>query len=315
MKQSIDDEKRAKSTRDIIFMPMGHHHHARKNIGVAFFINLIFTIIELIGGLMTNSLAILSDAIHDLGDCMSLGLAWYLEKLSGRGKDSQFSYGYRRFSIMGASITSSILVIGSGVIIFRAIPRLIEPEVADGLGMIWLAVIGVVFNGLAAYRLMRGSSLNERTVYLHLLEDVLGWVAVFIGALLIYYFDWYIVDPILSIAIAIFVLYNAIRNLLESTNIFLQRIPEEYDLEQIRLELLSTKKVKDIHDLHLWTLDGEYHILTAHVVVDTDTFQWEDTREIKATIKALLRGRGIPHATLEFEMINEECNDSPDTQL
>lgn len=301
-------------TRLGIFEPMGHHHlhhhpheHASNNIGTAFLLNAVFTIIEIIGGLYTNSLAILSDAIHDFGDCMSLGLAWILEKKSDRKRDDFYSYGYRRYSIMGALITSSILVVGSAIIFYRAIPRLLQPEETDGLGMLWLALIGIAFNGFAAWKLHKGQSLNERTVYLHLLEDVLGWVGVLLGAIFIYWFEWYIIDPILSIAIALFVLYNAFKNLSASSTIFLQRIPVNYDLQEIKSILLLPEEVKGVHDLHLWTMDGEYHILSAHIAIDQNQRAWQDLVTIKEKLKTALEEKGIAHATLEFEDIHEEC--------
>ncbi|MDX1683908.1 MAG: cation diffusion facilitator family transporter [Saprospiraceae bacterium] len=278
-----------------------------KNIGTAFFLNLVFTLIEIVGGLWTNSLAILSDAIHDLGDCISLGMAWIMERISGKERDQKYSYGYRRFSIMGAIITSAVLILGSLIIIFRAVPRLTTPESTDSLGMIYLAILGIAFNGFAAWRLHGGTSLNERTVFLHLLEDVLGWASILIGAILMYLFEWYIVDPILSIGIALFVLYNAIRNLKLSADIFLQKTPQPYDLDEIAGLIKRDKDVRDVHDLHLWTMDGEFHILTAHIVVKLDDLSWHEMIQLKRHLKRELKGIGIHHATLELETSEKEC--------
>jgi len=163
-----------------------HHIHRRLheegNISKAFFLNLSFTVVEIIGGLFTNSLAILSDALHDFGDSISLGLAWYFQRLSKKDRDQNFSYGYGRFSLLGALVNSVILTVGSVFILYKAIPGVLAPEEADSLGMIWLALLGVVVNTLAVATLKKGQSLNEKVVRLHLLEDVFGWVAVLIGA-------------------------------------------------------------------------------------------------------------------------------------
>ena len=177
------------------------HHHATDSIKVAFWLNLFFTIIEIVGGFYTNSIAIISDALHDLGDSFALGLAWYFQKLSQRGRDRKFSYGYGRFSTLAAMINSGLLLAGSIYVISVAIPRLIHPQETYATGMIWLAVVGLLVNGIAAYRLSSGSSLNERAARLHLLEDVLGWAAVLVGAVIIKLTGWTILDPILSLGI------------------------------------------------------------------------------------------------------------------
>ena len=190
---------------------MAHHHHhhehdhAEGNIRVAFFLNVGFALIELIGGLYTNSLAILSDALHDLGDSLSLGLSWYFQKISKKGRTKNFSYGYKRFSLLAAIINSIVLVTGSIIIITHAIPKLLSPTETNSKGMLLLAILGIVINGAAVLRLQKGKSLNEKVVSLHLLEDVLGWVAILIGSIFMMYFDAPFLDPLLSIGITLFV--------------------------------------------------------------------------------------------------------------
>ena len=196
------------------------HHHATGNIKVAFFLNLSFTIIELIGGFYTNSLAIMSDAVHDLGDSLSLGLSWYFQKVSNKKATTNFSYGFARFSLLGAIINSVVLTVGSIFIISEAIPRIISPEVSDAVGMMWFAILGIIVNGVAVLRLKRGTSINERVVALHLLEDVLGWVAVLIASIVMQFWDLPILDPILSLLIAAYVLFNVFKNIKESFIIF-----------------------------------------------------------------------------------------------
>lgn len=284
-------------------------HSDVKNLKLAFFLNLGFTIIELIGGLFTNSLAILSDALHDFGDSMSLGLAWYLQIVSKKGKTKKFTYGYRRFSLLGAIINSLVLIVGSIVILYRAIPRLMHPEEAQAEGMMVLAVLGIIVNGLAVMRLRKGKSINEKVVSLHLLEDVLGWVAVLIGAIVIYFTHWYIIDPILSLGIMLYVLYNIYHNIKESVEIILQAAPSSISIDKVEELILTVEGVTGSHEVHLWTLDGEKGILTAHILIHQD--YKDKTASIKRKIKQLMLQHGIDHCTLELEMSMEECVELP----
>lgn len=286
--------------------PHGQHHHGTKNLKVAFFLNLGFTIIEVIGGLLTNSVAILSDALHDLGDSLSLGLSWYFQKLSGKGRDKTFSYGYSRFSLIGAVINSAVLLAGSGVIIYEAIPRLFAPEQPDAQGMMLLAVVGIIFNGAAVLKLRKGTSINEEAVSLHLLEDVLGWVAVLVGAIIMNFYNAPIIDPILSLLIAVYILYNVFKNIKKSFRIILQGTPSGVKIDKLLQQIKKKPAVRDIHDYHLWTMDGEYYIFTAHLVVNSDQ-NLEDLAEIKQHVRTLLKSFNIEHATIEFETEDETC--------
>ncbi len=293
---------------------MAHHHHHKhghthdtSNIKVAFFINLLFTIIEIIGGVMTNSIAILSDAVHDLGDSLSLGLAWYFQNYSKKKRSPSFSYGYGRFSLLGAVINSIVLVVGSIFIFIEAIPRLIEPQQPETQGMMILAVLGVVFNGAAVLRLKKGTSVNERVVSLHLLEDVLGWVAVLIGSIIMHFFDIPIIDPILSLGIALFILMNVYKNLKEAIQIIMQGVPDDTDVKEVEHRLLSYPEIKEIHDIHVWSMDGEYNIMTAHIVVDHEG-ALKDLEPLKNKIREDLKELHIEHVTLEFEVDEENCS-------
>lgn len=284
-----------------------HHHHTDvKNIQVAFFLNFAFTIIEIIGSIFTNSVAVLSDAIHDLGDCISLGLAWYFQKMAKKGSNNSYSYGYKRFSLLGAIINSAVLVTGSVFILTKAIPRIIHPEETHAGGMFFLAIVGILVNGAAVFRLKSGNSINERVVSLHLLEDVLGWAAILIGSIIMYFFDLPVIDPILSIAIAIFVLYNVLKNVRQSLRIILQGIPEEVDIQEISDFLKQNKQIKDIHDLHIWSIDGTYNVLTVHVVL-CKVLTLEEISTLKNEIRESLIQKSIQHATIEFETSDEEC--------
>ncbi len=284
-------------------MAHDHHQHAdnQSNVGLAFFLNLGFTVIEIIGGFWTGSIAILSDALHDLGDSFSLGLAWYFQRLSRRGRNENFTYGYKRFNTLGALITGIMLVAGSVIILTRAVPALWQPTEPDAGGMIWLAVLGVIVNGAAVFRLRKGGdSLNERVITWHLLEDVLGWVAVLIGSVLMYYFDLPWIDPALSIGIAMYILYGVVQQLWQVGKIMVEAVPEGLDFEAIKQELDSVDGVLNAHHLHLWTLDGEYHLASVHLVVD-EARDMDSLTQLKNRVRQVLHDAGVEHATLELE--------------
>ncbi|MDX9748434.1 MAG: cation diffusion facilitator family transporter [Paludibacter sp.] len=289
-----------------------HHHHSTpdhpvsgtKNIRFAFFLNLGFTLIEIAGGLLTNSVAILSDALHDFGDSISLGLAWYFQKLSVKGSNEKYSYGYKRFSLIGALANSLILVIGSIFILSETIPRLLNPQPANEVGMFWLAILGILVNGAAVIRLKKGTSLNEKVVSLHLLEDVLGWAAILVGSVLMYFFNLPFIDPLLSIMISIYILSNVAQSIREGMRILLQATPDDIRLQDIRQRLLNHPLIEDVHDLHVWSADGSYHVMTMHVVLKKDT---TGIPELKTEIRTILKEEKIEHATIEFENSEEAC--------
>lgn len=283
-----------------------HHHHAEGNIKVAFFLNLGFTIIEIVGGILTNSLAILSDALHDLGDSLSLGLSWYFQKISKKGRTNSFSFGYKRFSLLGAIINSTILIVGSIIILTEAIPKIFNPEEVHVQGMFYLAILGILVNGAAVLRLRKGDTMNERVVSLHLLEDVLGWVAVLIGSVIMMYADAPFIDPLLSVFISIYVLYNVYKNLKKSMRIILQGIPEDVSIEHIREKLKRIPSITNVHDCHVWSMDGNYNVLTIHLVLDKD-YQLSEQVALKQKVRKVLKGESVNHITIELENQDEHC--------
>ncbi|MEM8673829.1 MAG: cation diffusion facilitator family transporter [Cyanobacteria bacterium P01_G01_bin.67] len=284
-----------------------HSHQITKDIKLAFFLNLSFAILEIFGGLWTNSLAIVSDAVHDLGDSVSLGLAWYLEKYSNKTSDLAFSYGYRRLSSLAALINTLILFIGSLYVITQAIPRVLNPEPTNAQGMILFAALGIAVNGLAMLRLAKTSSLNGRVVAWHLLEDALGWFAVLIVSVALLFTNFYLLDPILSILIAVYVFYNAIANLRQTLLLFLQVVPENIDLHQLETSITALDKVDSLHHTHVWSLDGEHHVLTTHIVIENNTTR-EQILGIKGAIKHLGDSLHLEHITVEVEYLNEHCS-------
>lgn len=284
----------------------GDIQYGTGNIKIAFLINLSFTLIELVGGLLTNSVAILSDALHDLGDSVGLGLAWFLEKVSHKRRDSSFTYGYRRFSLLSAYINSVILIVGSVLILTISIPRLFNPLQPDLDGMLLLAILGILFNGFSALKLRRGASLNQRVVSWHLMEDILGWLAILIISIVMRFWYLPVLDPVFSILITLIVLFGVIKNFQKTLKIFLQAKPDSFDVQELENRLVGVVGVNSIHDTHLWTMDGDYLVMTVHVVVD-DGIQEQAILEIKGCIKEIVRERKIEHLTIEIEYESEKC--------
>lgn len=284
-----------------------HNHHddqGTKNIKVAFFLNLLFSLIELVGGIYTNSVAILSDAVHDFGDSVSLGLSWFLQKKSNQKRDAYYSYGYKRFSLLGAIFISVVLIISSFFIITESIKRLMEPQATNAQGMVVLAILGIIVNGAAAYRLKQGKSMNEKAVSIHLLEDVFGWIAVLIAGIVMQFVDLPIIDPILSLAITLWVLMNIYKNLRATFKVLLQEVPQNVDVESMLTHIKALPFVEGLHDFHLWSLDGEKNIMTLHVVTSGNIGN-ADLLKLKKNIRDLALCYSVEHVTLEFENESE----------
>ncbi|MGC9360762.1 MAG: cation diffusion facilitator family transporter [Anaerolineae bacterium] len=295
---------------------MHTHHHEQDAIGgsgnlrVAFWLNLSFAVIELLGGWWTGSLAILSDALHDLGDSISLALAWRLARFGERDSDHRYSYGYRRFTMLGALANIAILAGGSILVLSEAIPRLWHPQQPDARGMLLLALLGIAANGLAALRLKHERSLNARTAALHLLEDVLGWAAVLLVSIVLLFADLAVLDPILSIVVGGFVLVNAGRYLHRAGRLLLQGVPHDVDLAALQARLVSIQGVVAVHHAHFWSLDGEHHVFSVHLVVLAGTTP-ANAIAIKCAAREMLHGLGIEHSTIEIEWEGETCGARP----
>lgn len=272
-----------------------------KNILIAFVLNLSFSLVEFVGGIFTGSVAIISDSIHDMGDALSIGISYALEKKSNKLPDENYTYGYGRFSVLGGLITTVILFIGSATVIVNAISRIINPTEINYDGMIIFALVGVAINFAAVYFTREGDSINQRAVNLHMLEDVLGWVVVFVGAIVMRFTDWAIIDPIMSIGVAVFILINAGKNLKEVLDIFLEKTPEEISVRDIAVNLSDIDGVTDVHHIHLRSIDGSDVYATMHIVAQGDF------REIKHKVRDELRRFGIVHSVIETETPDECC--------
>lgn len=256
---------------------------------------------------MVNSIAILSDAVHDLGDSLSLGTAWFLERKSGKPANERFSFGYRRFSLFGALINSLVLIAGSVYVVTEAIDRIIEPQHSNAQGMLYFAIAGVLVNGYAAWKLSKGKNMNQRVVTWHLLEDVLGWVAVLIVAIVLQFWDNHYLDPVLSLLITLFILFNVFRRLRETLLIFLQGIPRDISLEEIKANLLAIEGIESLHHTHIWSLDGEKHVFSTHVKLDP-LQNMADLNRVKDQIRDELKGYQFSHCTVETELNEENCS-------
>ncbi len=270
-----------------------------RNILIAFLLNSLFAVFEFIGGIFTGSVAIISDAVHDLGDAASIGISYFLEKKSKKQPDEKYTYGYVRYSVIGSLITTLILFIGSLAVISNAVERIITPTEINYNGMIIFAVVGVCVNFCAALFTRGEGSLNQKAVNLHMLEDVLGWALVLLGAIIMRFTNFAIIDPIMSICVALFILINACRNLKEIIDIFLEK--SSVDINELKHHLLEIEGVLDVHHIHLRTIDGQRIYATMHIVTNGDH------AEIKQKVRQELNEHGIVHATLELEAEGEHC--------
>ncbi len=277
----------------------GHGDTARGRLALAFALNLAFTVIELVGAWFTNSAAIAADAVHDLGDSLALGFAWGMQGVAGRSRDETYSYGYRRLSLVGALVNGIVLLVGSAVVLYESVPRLWDPPTPDARGMLLLAVLGVVVNGAAALRVRAGATLNERMVSVHLMEDVLGWVAVLVVSAVMLITPVPILDPLLSVAITLWVGWNAVRNLRGTVDLFLQAVPESIVVADLCAEARKVMGVVALRHVHVWSLEGEHHVLSGQLLVEESSL--EVALQRREDVRHALHCAGIHHVTLELQ--------------
>lgn len=273
------------------------------NILIAFILNLSFSIFELFGGIITNSVSILSDSIHDLGDAISIGISYFLEKKSKKGVDLNYTYGYVRYSVLGGFITTVILLVGSILVIISSIKRIINPVSINYQGMILLSIIGVILNGMASYFTKDGDSINQSSVNLHMLEDVLGWIVVLIGSIIMNFTDIKIIDSIMSICVSIFIFISAFKNLINITDLFLEHTPKDIDINKLKKEILNIDEISDVHHIHIWSIDGYNNYATMHIVSKSNNID-----EIKNKVRKVLSNNNICHSVIETE--SKICDDN-----
>ena len=274
-----------------------HGNGAGKNILSAFFINLTFTIISLIGGWLTNSMAIISDSIHDLGCTVSIALAWVFERIAGHKPTPRFTFGYHRFTLLGAFVNAFILLSGSAVVLYESIGRMAHPEEVNAEGMLWFALLAILFKGLAVWRTWTGASVNQRMVSLHLLGDCLGWVAVLIASAVMLFVEIPLLDPILSVCISLYILYNVVHNLIVAFRIVLEGVPSNVDYKALKTAAAALPGIADIEALRVWSLDNEHH--AAEVVITTTLTTWDEVEALKSSLRTLLARHGIEQSVIE----------------
>lgn len=277
-----------------------HHHHkeASENLAFVFFLNLTFNIIVIIGGLATNSMAILADCIHDMSDTISMAIAWILEHISQKDSTDTFSYGYQRFSILGAVITSTFVIIMAFFILSESISRLFSPEGVDAGGMLIVGILGLVFKTISVWRLHGGETFNEKAIFYHLLGDIFEWIAILILSLiLIFWQDVTYLDPFVSIGIAIWLIFNLGRTLVKSLEVLLQKTPDNFDVNEFKEKILAIGGVKAIDDFHVWSLDGIDSVMTLKVKIDDVNNQ----ESVKKEIYAISNEYHVIDITIEFD--------------
>ncbi len=269
--------------------------------------NASFAVIELIGGYLTNSVAIYSDALHDFGDSLALLFSYFAEKLSHKDADKKFTFGYRRFSILSALINGVILLLGSIFVIYEASLRIMSPEEVSPEGMLGLAILGILVNSFAAYKLSKDDGMNTKMVMFHLLEDLLGWVAVLTVSIVLLFKPWYVLDSILSILISLVILRGVYKNLMKVGLIFLQKFPDELEFEQLKKEVIELELVNDIHAVKGWSIDDTTYYLRFHVLLPEET-NIGTVDSLKVKIKEILKKYNVAYSTIEFESVNG-CDD------
>ena len=277
-----------------------HHHHKRagENLEFVFFMNLVFNIIVIIGALATNSMAILADFIHDAADTISIAIAWILEKVSQKESSENYSYGYQRFSILGAVIISVFVIIMAFVILSEAIPRLFSPEGIDAEGMFLVAIVGLIFKSFSVYKLHKGETFNEKAIFFHQLGDIFEWLAILVlSVVLIFWKGVPYLDALVSIGIAFWLIFNLGKNLYNAVEVLLQKAPDYFDVDEFKESIMSIEGVNAIEDFHIWSLDGIDSVMTLKVDVDFG----KNVEEIKKEIYDISNKYHVVDITIEFE--------------
>ncbi len=277
----------------------------QRNILLAFVLNLIFSAIEFVGGFFSNSITILSDAFHDFGDSLSIGLSFLFERKAQKSENDVYTYGYIRYSVISALLTSLFLLASTGYIVYSAIERIIQPEPVQALWLIILSVFGIVVNGTAAYITLRTKHLNEKSINIHMLEDVLTWVVVLISGIVIHFFNIPLIDPILSLCVAAYIIVEVIRNLISVFSVLLEKTPKNFKMKQYKCAIRAIPEICDVHHVHIWTLDGINLIGTLHVTIQPNTSsKWNEIKEI---IRKKSENFKVNHLTIELEGESDKC--------
>ncbi len=278
-----------------------------ENIKVAFLLNLVFSIIEAIGGVLTNSISIVSDSLHNLGDSITIGITYFFEKKSKKLPNKEYSYGYLRYTLLGSLIASFILLVGSVVIIYNVVPRLMKPQDVNYDAMIIFGIFGLLINLYATIKVMRSKD-KDKKINTHLIEDTVIWLFLLIGSICIKVWNLIIIDPILSLLIAVYILYQVYKYMKNIYNIFMEKVPKNVKIDTIKKDIEDNENIDNVHHIHIWSMDGINNYMTAHIHLNKILSE-QDIINTKNNIKNKLKEDKISHVTLEVEYFNEKCND------
>lgn len=296
---------------------MGAHHHTdnRSNLNKAFIIgiifNLLYVIVEFGAGLHYDSMALISDAGHNLTDVGSLALALLGFRLTKVKSNDKFTYGYRKSTILISLINSVVLFVVIGGITWESLNRLHNPVVVEGLPMVWIAGLGIVINAISAFLFFKDKDhdLNVKGAYLHLLADAAVSLGVVISGVLIYFFQFYWLDLVMSFVIVLTIFYSTWNLFRDSLYLTLDGVPKSIIVKEVLSEIREVKDVIDVHHLHIWAISTSQNALTAHIVISPNICM-EDQNKIKYKIRHRLEHVNIDHTTLEFETEDENCTDA-----
>ena len=268
-----------------------------RNMTIAFLLNFSFAIIEFIFGLLFHSSAVLADAIHDTGDALAIGLSTLFEKISTKKEDRNYTLGYKRYSLLGALLTSVILLIGSTLVIVENVPKLFAREKVNYDGMLILGIVAIAVNTAASRVVSHGHSHNESILSLHFLEDILGWLAVVGVSIILRFTDWYFLDPLLSLVIAGFILSKALPKFWETIQLFLDHVPSDVDLTQLYQEIAVLENVRAITQLNVWTTDGLEKYAMLHICLENPNL----LAETQVVLRQRLLAYGIAKVTIQTD--------------
>ena len=270
---------------------------SKTSIWLAFFLNLSYAIVEFIAGGIFGSSAVLADSVHDLGDAIAIGISALLETISNREEDRQYTLGYKRFSLLGAMLTAVILMIGSVLVILENVTKIVHPQPVNEEGILWLGIIAVAINVLASLVVRKGKTKNESILSLHFLEDTLGWLAVILMAIILRFTDWYILDPLLSLVISIFILSKAIPRFWSALKIFLDAVPKGVETSDLEKDIEALTNVNSVNQLSIWSMDGLENNAIVHICIK----DWEQMMETKEVVRQCLEERGVQNITIEVD--------------
>ena len=308
MKKDIKNQidKSIKDEKEKLESKVNEFNKAPENIKIAFFLNLVFSIIEVIGGILTNSISIISDSLHNLGDSITIGINYVFDKKSKKLPNDEYSYGYMRYTLVGSLIASFILLVGSVIIIYNVVPRLLNPESINYDAMIIFGIFGLLINVYASIKVSR-SKEKDKKVSTHLIEDSVIWLFILCGSIIIKTTNYIIVDPILSLLIACYILYQVSRYMKGIYNIFMEKVPSNIKIDKIKKDIESIDNIDEVHHIHVWSMDGVKNYITVHVHLDKDLSN-EEIAKVKENVRSKLNEDGIHHTTIEIEYFNEKCN-------